>query len=172
MLMIAVGRIGRIFGNDGGVMVTLYTNFPDDCSSQEPLCVVIDKLAVPIFYSSFERRGQAGAVVRFDDIDTERRAEEFLVGRELFIEDSGNDEDDEFYMEDLIGFAAEVIDEQGVRVAEGHVVDYYDSEANPLFGLELGGREVLVPAVEEFIVQIDFEGERIVFLLPEGLMEL
>ena len=54
----------------------------------------------------------------------------------------------------------------------GHVTDYYDSEANPLFGLELGGREVLVPAVEEFIVQIDFEGERIVFLLPEGLMEL
>ena len=40
-----MGRIGRIFGNDGGVMVTLYTNFPDDFSTQEPLFVVIDKLA-------------------------------------------------------------------------------------------------------------------------------
>jgi 16S rRNA processing protein RimM len=96
-----------------------------------------------------------------------------LIGRELSIEIEAEEaDDDEFYMEDLIGFVAEVVDEQGTRVAEGRVTDYYDSEANPLLGLELGGREVLVPAVEEFIVQIDFEGERIVFLLPEGLMEL
>ena len=114
----------------------------------------------------------SGAIVAFDDLDTPERATE-LIGKELSIEiETDEADDDEFYMEDLIGFAAEVIDEQGARVAEGHVVDYYDSEANPLFGLELGGREVLVPAVEEFIVQIDFEGGRIVFLLPEGLMEL
>jgi 16S rRNA processing protein RimM len=96
-----------------------------------------------------------------------------LIGKELSIEIEADEaDDDEFYMEDLIGFAAEVVDEQGARVAEGRVSDYYDSEANPLFELELNGREVLVPAVEDFIVHIDFEGERMIFLLPEGLMEL
>ena len=164
--MIAVGRIGRIFGNDGGVMVTLYTNFPDDFSTQEPLFVIIDKLAVPIFYSSFERRGQAGAVVHFDDIDTERRAEEFLVGRELFIEDSGNDEDDEFYMEDLIGFTAMV----GKR--RGEITDYYDSEANPLFEITLDDKNHLIPAQEEFIAKIDFDKRIIKFVLPDGLLDL
>ena len=164
--MIAVGRIGRLFGTDGGVMVTLYASFPDNFQNKEPLFVIIDKLAVPIFCSSFERRGQSGAVIHFDDIDTQRRAEEFLVGREIFIEEGEEVEDDEFYMEDLIGFTAIV----GKR--HGEISDYYDSEANPLFEITLDGKEHLIPAQEEFIAQIDFEKRKIKFILPEGLLEL
>ena len=163
--MIAVGRIGRLFGTEGGVMITLYNTFPDDFRMEGPLFVDIDKLAVPLFCSSFERRGQSGAVVRFDDIDTERRAEELLVGREIFIADTEED-DDEFYMEDLIGFEVIVGNERG------ELTDYYDSEANPLFEIELGGKSHLIPAAEEFIAHIDFEGRIIKFVLPEGLLEL
>ncbi|MBQ2019434.1 MAG: 16S rRNA processing protein RimM [Rikenellaceae bacterium] len=170
--LLPVGKVNKLFGRKGEVAITLYNTFPDNFSKEEPLLVEIDSLTVPLFFSSFERRGVSGAIVAFDDLDTPERATE-LIGRELSIEIEAEEaDDDEFYMEDLIGFVAEVVDEQGTRVAEGRVTDYYDSEANPLLGLELGGREVLVPAVEEFIVQIDFEGERIVFLLPEGLMEL
>lgn len=154
-----------MFGTDGGVMITLYTTFPDDFQMKEPLFVRVDELAVPLFCSSFERRGQAGAVVHFDDIDTERRAEEFLVGREIFIEEEDED-DDEFYMEDLIGFTAIV----GKR--RGEVTDYYDSEANPLFEIKMGDREHLIPAQEEFIAHIDFDRQTIKFVLPEGLLEL
>lgn len=163
--MIAVGRIGRLFGTDGGVMITLYTTFPDDFQIEEPLFVRVDELAVPLFCSSFERRGQAGAVVHFDDIDTERRAEEFLVGREIFVEEDDVD-DDEFYMEDLIGFTAIV----GKR--RGEVTDYYDSEANPLFEIVIAEKEHLIPAQEEFIAHIDFDKRSIKFVLPEGLLEL
>ena len=147
-------------------MITLYSNFPDNLQPTEPLFVVIDKLAVPIFYSSFERRGQAGAVVHFDDIDTERRAEEFLVGRELFIEESDEEKDDEFYMEDLIGFAALVGKQRG------EITDYYDSEANPLFEITLNNKSHLIPAQEEFIANIDFEKRKIKFVLPDGLLDL
>lgn len=154
-----------MFGTDGGVMITLYTTFPDDFQIEEPLFVRVDELAVPLFCSSFERRGQAGAVVHFDDIDTERRAEEFLVGREIFIEEEDVD-DDEFYMEDLIGFTAIV----GKR--RGEVTDYYDSEANPLFEIVIAEKEHLIPAQEEFIAHIDFDKRSIKFVLPEGLLEL
>ena len=164
--MIAVGRIGRLFGTDGGVMITLYTAFPDDFSNEEPLFVVIDELAVPLFCASFERRGQAGAVVHFDDIDTERRAEEFLIGREIFIEEQAQDDDDEFYMEDLIGFKV------SVGKLRGELTDYYDSEANPLFEIVIDGKEHLIPAQEEFIAHIDFDKRNIKFILPDGLLEL
>ena len=164
--MIAVGRIGRLFGTDGGVMISLYTTFPDDFKIEEPLFVTIDGLAVPIFCSSFERRGQSGAVATFDDIDTARRAEDFLVGNEIFIAEEADDNDDEFYMEDLIGFTAVV----GKR--RGEISDYYDSEANPLFEITLDGEEHLIPAAEEFIAHIDFERRTIKFVLPEGLLEL
>ena len=163
--MIAVGRIGRLFGTEGGVMITLYTTFPDDFRMEEPLFIRVDELAVPLFCSSFERRGQSSAVANFDDIDTERRAEEWLVGREIFIEEDEQD-DDEFYMEDLIGFKV------SVGRQRGEVIDYYDSEANPLFEIKLGDKQHLIPAQEEFIAHIDFEKRTIKFVLPEGLLEL
>ena len=104
-------------------------------------------------------------MVRFEDIDTERRAEELLIGREIFIAEEA-EEDDEFYMEDLIGF------EVMVGTERGELTDYYDSEANPLFEIELEGKSHLIPAAEEFIAHIDFEGRTIKFVLPEGLLEL
>ena len=154
-----------MFGTEGGVMITLYTTFPDDFRMEEPLFIRVDELAVPLFCSSFERRGQSSAVANFDDIDTERRAEEWLVGREIFIEEDEQD-DDEFYMEDLIGFKA------SVGRLRGEVIDYYDSEANPLFEIKLGDKQHLIPAQEEFIAHIDFDKHTIKFVLPEGLLEL
>lgn len=162
-----VARVGKLFGeaNKGGLSITLYDTFPEDFDFEaEPLMVEIDSLDVPLWCESFERRGVSGANVRFADFDTTRRAEE-LIGKELFI-DLEEEESDEFYMEDLIGFK--------VRAGKfkGEIVDYYDSEHNPLFGIDFGEGERLIPAAEEFIAGIDFEGQTIKMILPEGLLEL
>ena len=165
-MIVPAGRINKLFGTEGGVMLSLYPAFPEDFTTDTPLRVTIDALEVPLWCERFERRGQSGATATFADFDTERRAQE-LVGLEFRIEMNGEEDDDEFYLEDLIGFAV-VAEEAGAssgRAATaagetgacasgklcGTVTDYYDSDANPLFELEIGGRQVLVPAVEEFI---------------------
>lgn len=171
------GRINRLFGTDGGVMLSLYAAFPDDFDpATAPLLVTIDGLEVPLWCDRFERRGQTGAVAAFADLDTERRATE-LLGLEFRVEENEEADDDEFYMEDLIGFAVEVEEisakkNTAHRTGKGTLTEYYDSDANPLFELEIDGRRILVPAAEEFIARIDFEGRRIEFVLPEGLLDL
>lgn len=161
-----VARISKLFGREGEVMLNLYPEFPDAFDpGSEPLIARIDGLEVPLYCDRFERRGRSGALVRFADLDTPRRVEEFL-GKELCAELEDAGEEDEFYMEDLIGFAVEA---NGRR---GRIADYYDSEVNPLFELDLEGRSVLVPAVEEFFARIDFEGREVKLVLPEGLLEL
>ena len=178
-MIVPAGRINKLFGTEGGVMLSLYPAFPEDFTTDTPLRVTIDALEVPLWCERFERRGQSGATATFADFDTERRAQE-LVGLEFRIEMNGEEDDDEFYLEDLIGFAV-VAEEAGAssgRAATaagnlcGTVTDYYDSDANPLFELEIGGRQVLVPAVEEFIARIDFEGRTMHLVLPEGLLTL
>ena len=206
---IPAGRINKLFGTDGGVMLSLYADFPADFDTDTPLLVTIDALEVPLWCERFERRGASGAVAAFADFDTERRAQE-LLGLEFRIRFDEED-DDEFYMEDLIRFAvtgfeirhggtensnsnsnsnsgdsnedanggsndnANTAAGDGTPPAgqfAGRVADYYDSEANPLFELEIGGRRVLVPAAEEFIAHIDFEGRTMKMILPEGLIDL
>ena len=164
----AVARVGRLFGDirQGGVSLSLYTTLPEDFDpTTDPLFVEIDSLPVPLYCEEFERRGVSGANVRFADFDTQRRAEE-LVGKELYIEHDDEDDDDEYYMEDLIGFSVEVGKMRGV------VTDYYDSDMNPLLGIDFGEGERLIPAAEEFIVRIDFERQKMKMILPEGLLEI
>ncbi len=166
--MTAVARVGRLFGdvNSGGLSLTLYNTLPEDFDpAEEPLFVEIDSLAVPLYLELFERRGVTGANVRFADFDTKRRAEE-LVGKELFIPTAEEEDDDEFYMEDLIGFTVEAGE------LRGSVTDFYDSDMNPLLGIDFGQGERLIPAAEEFFLQIDFDVRHIRLSLPEGLLEL
>lgn len=168
----SAGRINKLFGTDGGLMLSLYSTFPDNFDPQTmPLMVTIDALEVPLWCDRFERRGIAGAMASFADFDTERRAQE-LIGLEFRVDDPADEQDDEFYLEDLIGFEA-VVEEAGSETKHaGIVTDFYDSEMNPLFEVETGGHQVLIPAAEEFIAHIDFEERRIHFVLPEGLLNL
>jgi 16S rRNA processing protein RimM len=165
---VAEGRVGRIFGVKGELMVTLYDVFPREVNMEEPVFVKIDSLTVPLFFNKFERRGQKGAVVRFDDIDTEERAAE-LVGLEFSIRQRGEDEtsDDELYIEDLVGWDIEFDTGQ-----VGRITGFVDSDYNPLLEVEVGGEQELIPAADDFIVEIDEVRRRVIFSLPEGLLGL
>lgn len=203
----AVARVSKTFGQNGELTLNLYDSFPQDFNPSEPLFVVIDKLAVPLFCDRFQRRGRSGAVVTFGDIDTERRAAE-LIGLELYLNgpaapDEENDEDDGLiYLEDLVGYTVRLTgenpdttvsdtaspssasgsepgpedsetgsDEQRSGCSADRIEEFIDGE-NPLFRVRIGNREVLIPAVEEFIVDIDQQRQSIEFDLPEGLLEL
>ena len=159
-----VGRITKLFGVKGEVVINLYDTLPDNFNWEEqPLFTKVEELVVPLFCEKFERRGTKSAVVAFADIDTVKRAE-MILDHELLLEAEEGD-DDEFTFEDLIGF------EVRVGRTKGELVDYYDNELNPLFEIEIKGKRHLVPAVEEFIAAIDFDKGVIKFVLPDGLIE-
>lgn len=163
---LSVGRITGLFGNNGELTLRLYDN-PTELNIKEPLFVEIDTLAVPLFVRSFKRKGQNGAVVTFDDIDTIRRAEE-LIGMELYAraEDAPTEDDGELYIEDLGGFAFVAGD------VKGTIKHYIESELNPLFLVTIAGVEHFIPAVEDFIDFVDENKRIVVFNLPEGLLEI
>ncbi|MFI3304368.1 MAG: 16S rRNA processing protein RimM [Rikenellaceae bacterium] len=174
--MESVARINRLFGTGGEVMITIYPTFPEEFeSSGDPLFAKIDGLYVPLYLEKFERRGRAGAVVAFADIDTERRVTE-LLNTELLLPDTEDDmsevsADDEFTLEDLVGYSVEATSGEGGDIYDGEITSFYDGK-NPLFGVTFGEDEILIPAAEEFIGGINFEEGHIVFILPEGLLDL
>ena len=171
-MLVKAARINKLFGTDGGLMIGLYAGFPEDFDTDTPLMAEIDGLDVPLYCERFERRGAAGAVVSFAE----------LVGRDLRIDTAGQVEEaeEEFRREDLIGFEATAIEpvhaeegrKPGRRELKGVIRDYYDSDLNPLFELEIDGRSILVPATEAFVARIDFDRRRIRLVLPEGLTDL
>ena len=176
----AVAKIGKSFGTHGEVTINLYDTFPSDFTIEEPLFVYIDNLAVPLFFDHFERRGKSGGVVAFADFDTTHRAAE-LIGKELYmgleeellgiepeVEEGEFDEDDELYLEDFVGFTASF---EGTAI-KGEIVDFEDDDWNPLFIIEIDGKEAMIPATDDFIVEYSPTKKTIHFDLPEGLLDL
>ncbi len=164
-----VAKITKLYGSNGEAVLSLLSTFPEHISLDAPIFIKVDSLVVPLYFEKFERRGRTGAIVKFADIDTERRILEF-VGSDLLLAEVDEEVGDEFFMEDLIGFRVEVLScDEPIR---GVLSDYIHSDANPLFELMIVEREVLVPAVEDFIHSIDFDNQIIRFSLPEGLLEL
>ncbi len=157
-MKLPVGKVGKVFGQDGSVLLNLYDAFPDEIDTEEPLYVRLDGLAVPLFIERFERRGRSGAQARFADVDNPERAA-MLVGEELFM--PGEQEDD---FDDLTGWNAIADGLQGI------VTGYIDSTANPLLQVEFRGREVLIPLA--FIDSADPDTRTVTFSLPEGLLEI
>lgn len=186
-MIVPAGRINKLFGTEGGVMLSLYPAFPEDFTTDTPLRVTIDALEVPLWCERFERRGQSGShgdIRRFrhraqgagtcragiPDRDERRRGRRRILPRRPDrLRGRGR------RGRSLVRKAATAARETGSCASGklcGTVTDYYDSDANPLFELEIGGRQVLVPAVEEFIARIDFEGRTMHLVLPEGLLTL
>lgn len=175
----AVAKIGKSFGTNGELTINLFDTFPSDFTIEEPLFVYMDNLAVPLFCDHFERRGKSGGVVIFADFDTTHRAAE-LIGKEIYMgleeellglepeEEEWNDEDEELYLEDMVGYSATF---EG-KSERGEIVDFEESDWNPLFIIEIEGREVMIPAVDDFIVEYSTSEKSIHFSLPDGLIDL
>lgn len=170
--METVGKISKTFGTEGELIINLFDTFPDNYNTKEPLFVFIDNLAVPFFADSFKLKGRSSAVVTFADIDSARRAEE-LIGKTIHLESAETPGDyvepaseGAVYLEDIAGFAATV---DGIG---GGLVEEFIDGKNPLFRLSLNGREVLIPAVDEFITELDTDARTISFELPVGLLDM
>lgn len=175
MSNLPVGKITKLYGTEGEVVANLYDRFPADYDSEEPLFVSIDSLTVPLFISSFTRRGR-GAIIAIDDYDTPRRSEE-LLGREFYtinpdaessVLDGDADDEEWSDMEELLGWRVRFVG----RDEEGEIVGYNDDEMNPLFEVEIGDHYAYVPVVDEFIRKVSRRRREIKFDLPEGLLDI
>jgi len=95
-------------------------------------------------------------------------AVEGLVGSSVLMDKTDLPEldDDQFYWSDLEGMV--VIDRQHGEI--GRVVGMFSTPAHDILEIEGTAGEILVPAVEPFLVELDRDSESLHVDLPEGLI--
>jgi 16S rRNA processing protein RimM len=105
-------------------------------------------------------------IVQLRGLDSIDQAER-LVGGSVFVERTSLPEleEDEYYWADLIGL--EVTTTEGKSV--GEVVRIIPTGANDVLVITAGVEELLVPATEEVIKEVDLVSRRMVISLQEGL---
>jgi 16S rRNA processing protein RimM len=104
--LILVGRVAGAFGVKGEARVTAFTADPMNLATYGPL---LNKAGAPALTILTARPAKAGIVARILEIDSPEAADA-LRGLELYVPRDrlpAPEDEDEFYLADLIGLAAE-----------------------------------------------------------------
>ena len=160
-----IGRLGKTHGVKGEVSL----QFDDDIFDRvdaDYLVLELDGILVPFFIEEYRFRSDTVALMKFEDVDTQQRANE-LTGCDVYFPRAlaANDEG-EVSLSLLVGF--DLVEANGGTTI-GRIAAIDDTTANLLFELEDG---CLIPANDDLIRDIDTKRKTIKMEIPEGLLEL
>lgn len=164
-----IGKIGKPHGVKGEVSF-MFDDDVFDRTDADWLMLSVDGILVPFFLEEYRFKSNETALVKFCDVDTQDEARE-LTGCDVFFPRHLADEDeDHLSWAQIVGYT--LVDAATGRLV-GEIESVDDSTMNLLFQVRTAdGDEVLVPAHEELIRNIDTEERRTELELPEGLLDL
>ena len=145
---IKVGKIVSAVGIRGEVRVYPYTDYPERFEELDSVFAGEDRLEPEKI-----RYHKNTVIIKFRGVN-DRNAAEALRDRFLEIDKKDLRElgEDEYYIFDLIGLEAQ--DQNGKRI--GRVSDVIQNSAQDLYEIEhIDGKKYFVPAVKEFVTDID-----------------
>lgn len=108
-------------------------------------------------------------IVKFVEYDSLNDVEA-IKGKKLFVtrENAVRLSKDEYFIADLIDMTC--VDEN--KNIKGTLVDVMETGANDVYIIELeDGRELLLPAIKECILKVDFDKETIFINVLDGLLD-
>lgn len=166
-----VYKIG-LFNKPHGIHGELQFTFTDDVFDRvdaDYLVCLLDGIFVPFFIEEYRFRSDSSALVKLEGIDTAERARMFTNVEVYFpVRHAEEAEDGSLSWSFFVGFLMEDT-RYGVL---GEVVDVDTTTVNTLFVVDTKDGELLVPAQEEFILDISREQKLITVELPEGLLNM
>jgi 16S rRNA processing protein RimM len=164
-----LGKVAKKFSFKGEVLIYLDTDEPEMYEDLESVFVEFNKNLVPFFIENSQLHKGDFLKVRFEDVDNEEEADK-LIGCEVYLPLTmlPKLEGNKFYYHEVIGF--DVIDTRLGNI--GKIVAINDSAAQPLFEIDKDGIEILVPMIDDFIIEVSREKKSIFLNTPVGLVDL
>lgn len=155
-----------------GVKGEIAFSFTDDVFDRvdcDYLICMMDGILVPFFIEEYRFKSDNVALVKFEGFDTAEQVRRFTNVEVYFPLHLAKDESDgEYSWNYFVGFSVEDVNHGFLGTIE-HIDD---STMNVLFVIKHDDDEILVPAHEEFIVELDHDKRSMLLDLPEGLLNL
>jgi 16S rRNA processing protein RimM len=161
---LVIGRVVRPWGVRGEAKVEIITDFPERFSRLRK--VYLGPEAVPFILESF-RLHKGAALFKLKGCHN-RTAVEELRGQlvQIPIEEAVPLEQDEYYEHQIVGLA--VWTAGGERL--GTVDEVISTGSNDVYVVRGQGREILIPAIEDVVLEISLAQGRMIVELMEGLV--
>ncbi len=166
---IPLGKILKVYGNDGSVTVKLERQFIENIPEMESVFIMTAGRPVPFFLSETIYNGGETAVLKFDGYDSVDKVKEFC-GCSLFLTSTtGEAPNEQSFATRLTGFTVML----GGKVIAGTVTSVIENPAQWLLVVtSTSGKEILIPLHEDLIKKVNRKTRVILMDIPEGLVEI
>lgn len=164
--------LGSLFKTTGvkGEIVARFTNVvPAKMNKMESVFVEIDGKLVPFFIEYFKEKSSNTALIKFEDVNSESQAQEYLGSAFYLPAENKKLLDKE--VDDFIDVVGYVVKDQNHKIV-GKVLEFIENSSNPLLLVETPENEILIPAHDDLIIEVDDDEKYIIIELADGIMDL
>ena len=164
-----LGKIAKKYSFKGEVLVYLDTDEPELYTELESMFVEINGHLVPFFIEKSSIHREKFLRTQFEDMDSEEDADT-IVGKDVYLPLTmlPKLEGNKFYYHEVVGFDA--IDQRLGNF--GTILRISDNGVQALFEVQKDDAVILIPLIDEFIIEVNRENKSILFNTPEGLIDL
>ncbi len=164
-LLVAIGKVTKAHGIQGAVKIFPYGQTFEEMEAGEKLFSIESGAQRELTLADIRAQNRL-LIVEFEEICSREQAEA-LAGNEIFVDNERLPvlPEGEYYHFQLIGLSVET--RQGRPL--GTLKAVIETGSNDVYVVEAGGKEVLIPAIEEVVQEVDLPNGKIIVELPEGL---
>lgn len=172
--LIEVGYITKLHGLKGEMQAAITDAVFDEVKKCPYLVCQIDGIYVPFFLQGYRFKSDTTILFQFEDIDSQEKATSFCGLKLYFDRKCFTKKEAEAYdsaIEEEMGYIGyQIIDQTLGPIGEVTAID--DQTANVLFIVDHEGEELMIPAADDLVLEIDDEAQTILMNLPPGLVNL
>ena len=167
MNYIETGEIVSVHGVKGELKIYPWADYPEFLEEFDRFYIKTNKMHYKAFDAQEVRCHKNTVLIKFEGIDTVEQAREY-IGKIIYLDrDEIELEEGTYFIEDLIGCTV-VNDQTGEEIGTVKAVDNFG--ASDVYTIETSdGREVMFPAVDEFLVNTDIDKKEIRIKVIEGM---
>lgn len=166
-MFIAIGKISQPHGTKGYLKAFPYSEIPDRFLGVKIIYMETELGMQGFIVEDIQVRGRF-SLLKFKHFETRDAVKKFS-GKELFLPEEQRIEmpEGDYFVHDLIGL--QVFDVQGNLL--GTLEEVWINTGNDVYVVRRNGDEILIPAVSEFVKEVNVTTGRMVVHLIEGMRE-
>ena len=166
---VKAGKISKPYGLQGEVHLILNPGLAKHIEIGNPLFIDINGQRVPYFIKTADLVSREQAIVKFEFIHSIEDARK-VCNCDVYLDPSARAELPSESTDLSIVVDYQAFDKNMGLL--GLVTGFIPNDQNPVWLINFDNREILVPAVEEFIQKIDHPNQSLYLDLPEGITDL
>ncbi len=162
-----VGTVSRSHGLKGAFKVNITVEASPQFEENEPVFIQLQGEPVPFFVEEISSASSNSIVLKVEDLDTIEATDRF-IGLEILLPS---------------GKVPRTLKDEAHSIIGVEVYDIHHGQIGKILGImhlpkqsvqeeEKEGKQILIPFVEEVVIEIDDENQSVMVETPDGLVDL